>query len=443
MIRPAAGHRSGRPSACVHPVVEASGEPRLPYQGVPDVWQHQRVAVVNRVQQAVMAVQVKGVWALHCHRCGGCLRRGTLCPAGVQRVGRIHAASSNSGVPAACRGGAPCGRARPAPLCRLAGRLRWSSAPPWPPQQRLGGGVLGQTAACALLPLPAARPRRAACAAAGWGRAAAVGDLARHPASLGPALKRLRQAGSSLLPRVARQPQTLLRVDSRAACDMPDRPAAVQASSQAPADSCDHARTLDRHSGHTMIRCYRAACKHHSRAFWKSRSQGEGPSLARPACGGVQGCCQPRKHLYAEHASEPAVAQACPCVAQPLPTLLHRQATLPCTRVKRGRAPRRPHLSGWGMSARWRPSGEHSAAMPSGEPFGLAGYACVGAPPGSQYLRAAGRRQRAWLPHSRLTPRADRNIHTADVCTQRREQGACVHQASCLCTVDTVAGCQA
>ena len=42
------------------------------------------------------------------------------------------------------------------------------------------------------------------------------------------------------------------------------------------------------------------------------------------------------------------------------------------------------------MSARWRPHGDVSAAMPSGEPFGLNGYASVDAPSASQYLRAAG-----------------------------------------------------
>ena len=50
----------------------------------------------------------------------------------------------------------------------------------------------------------------------------------------------------------------------------------------------------------------------------------------------------------------------------------------------------RKQRSGWGMSARWRPHGDVSAAMPSGEPFGLNGYASVDAPSASQYLRAAG-----------------------------------------------------
>ena len=40
-----------------------------------------------------------------------------------------------------------------------------------------------------------------------------------------------------------------------------------------------------------------------------------------------------------------------------------------------------------GMSARWRPHGDVSAAMPSGEPLGLNGYASVAAPAASQYLR--------------------------------------------------------
>lgn len=33
----------------------------------------------------------------------------------------------------------------------------------------------------------------------------------------------------------------------------------------------------------------------------------------------------------------------------------------------------RKQRSGWGMSARWRPSGDVSAAMPLGEPLGLEG----------------------------------------------------------------------
>lgn len=38
----------------------------------------------------------------------------------------------------------------------------------------------------------------------------------------------------------------------------------------------------------------------------------------------------------------------------------------------------RKHLSGWGMRARCLPLGEHSAAMPCGDPLGLQGYAIVG-----------------------------------------------------------------
>ena len=34
--------------------------------------------------------------------------------------------------------------------------------------------------------------------------------------------------------------------------------------------------------------------------------------------------------------------------------------------------------SGWGMIARWRPSGEQRAAIPSGEPLGFRGYCVVG-----------------------------------------------------------------
>ena len=39
------------------------------------------------------------------------------------------------------------------------------------------------------------------------------------------------------------------------------------------------------------------------------------------------------------------------------------------------------------MSARWRPFAEVSAAMPSGEPLGLKGYASVALPDASVYLR--------------------------------------------------------
>ena len=47
----------------------------------------------------------------------------------------------------------------------------------------------------------------------------------------------------------------------------------------------------------------------------------------------------------------------------------------------------RKQRSGWGIMARWRPSGEQSAAMPSPEPLGLKGYASLGRPSASQYLR--------------------------------------------------------
>lgn len=42
--------------------------------------------------------------------------------------------------------------------------------------------------------------------------------------------------------------------------------------------------------------------------------------------------------------------------------------------------------------AKCRPSGEQSAAMPSGEPLGLKGYCVVGVPLLSQYLHGEGRR---------------------------------------------------
>lgn len=79
----------------------------------------------------------------------------------------------------------------------------------------------------------------------------------------------------------------------------------------------------------------------HTRAFWNSRSQGPGPSLARPSSWGRYGFCHARKQR-----------------------------------------------SGCGMSARWRPSGEHSAAMPSALPLGLKGYASVACPAESVYLRS-------------------------------------------------------
>ena len=146
--------------------------------------------------------------------------------------------------------------------------------------------------------------------------------------------------------------------------------------------------------GRLRSACYRAACKHHSRAFWNSLSQGEGPSFLRTASGGTQGCCQPRKHLRARACSTRATAQA-PSAVVPVRTVCHaglchgvsrlwqtRLRWLACCQAGRALT----HLSGWGMSARCRPSGEHRAAMPPGEPFGLAGYACVGMPSTSQYL---------------------------------------------------------
>ncbi len=87
---------------------------------------------------------------------------------------------------------------------------------------------------------------------------------------------------------------------------------------------------------------------HHSRAFWNSRSQGPGPLASRPSSEGYHGFCHIRKQR-----------------------------------------------SGCGIIARWRPSVEHSAAMPSGDPLGLKGYWVVGEPSLSQYLQGeprAGRR---------------------------------------------------
>ena len=79
----------------------------------------------------------------------------------------------------------------------------------------------------------------------------------------------------------------------------------------------------------------------HSEAFWNSFSQGPGPSRWSPVSAGNQGFCHMRKQR-----------------------------------------------SGWGMIAKCRPFGEHSAAIPAGDPFGFWGYVSVGVPEASQYLRA-------------------------------------------------------
>ena len=55
-------------------------------------------------------------------------------------------------------------------------------------------------------------------------------------------------------------------------------------------------------------------------------------------------------------------------------------------RAHQGSCHVRKQRSGWGMSARWRPSAEVRAAMPSGEPLGLKGYASVALPNASAYL---------------------------------------------------------
>ncbi len=47
--------------------------------------------------------------------------------------------------------------------------------------------------------------------------------------------------------------------------------------------------------------------------------------------------------------------------------------------------------SGCGMIARWRPFADVSAAIPSGEPFGLKGYASVASPRASVYLHKSRR----------------------------------------------------
>lgn len=49
----------------------------------------------------------------------------------------------------------------------------------------------------------------------------------------------------------------------------------------------------------------------------------------------------------------------------------------------------RKHRSGCGIIPKCRPSGEHNAAMPKGEPLGLKGYASVTSPLSSQYLNGA------------------------------------------------------
>src|SRR5512139_2311838 len=45
--------------------------------------------------------------------------------------------------------------------------------------------------------------------------------------------------------------------------------------------------------------------------------------------------------------------------------------------------------SGWGMIARWRPSGEHIAAIALADPFGLKGYCIVGSRRSSTYRTGA------------------------------------------------------
>mmetsp|Transcript_51047 Transcript_51047/g.169095 ORF Transcript_51047/g.169095 Transcript_51047/m.169095 type:complete len:253 (-) Transcript_51047:1663-2421(-) len=58
--------------------------------------------------------------------------------------------------------------------------------------------------------------------------------------------------------------------------------------------------------------------------------------------------------------------------------------------------------SGCGIMARWRPSGEQRAAMPSGEPLGLCGYSCVTSHASLMY------RSGAWLPLSTACSEASR-----------------------------------
>ena len=85
----------------------------------------------------------------------------------------------------------------------------------------------------------------------------------------------------------------------------------------------------------------RTVDSHHSRAFWNMRNHGDAFSAFFPS----------RRQSVGTHG--------------------HAHAW--CVR------------SGCGMIARWRPSGVHRAAMPRGDPFGLNGYASVGATSSSTY----------------------------------------------------------
>ena len=88
---------------------------------------------------------------------------------------------------------------------------------------------------------------------------------------------------------------------------------------------------------HLILSLYSWVFLHHRYAFWKMRNHGDACRSLRQS-EGIQGHCQ--------------------------------------VRVQR---------SGWGIMARWRPSGEQSAAIPSGEPLGLRGYWLVGLPLSSTY----------------------------------------------------------
>lgn len=118
-------------------------------------------------------------------------------------------------------------------------------------------------------------------------------------------------------------------------------------------------------AGHFKL-AYSRRDSHHSRAFWNSRSHGPGPLASRPRSEGNQGFCHIRKQR-----------------------------------------------SGCGIMARWRPSGEHSAAMPSGEPLGLKGYCVVGEPSLSQYLHADPGRaeQQGGIKRGRPRSNASRGAH--------------------------------
>jgi hypothetical protein len=143
---------------------------------------------------------------------------------------------------------------------------------------------------------------------------------------------------------------------------------------------------------------YFRADRHHSRAFWNSFNQGLGPSGCMPTSAGYlhRRMQKPPLDLPRQPATFHAVHGRSARKELSKPPARHTMACGPAVgslmllnrRKERhqGFCQARKQRSGWGMSARWRPHGEVSAAMPSGEPLGLNGYASVAAPAASQYL---------------------------------------------------------